>query len=78
PKDILVTGYSDSEYIERLQKRYPNADIHTSQNLKQNFDIIFSNSIIHITDNLSKELDYYYHLINDNCILIFSTFCDKS
>ncbi|ADA79368.1 hypothetical protein [Francisella tularensis] len=78
PKDILVTGYSDSDYLERLQKRFPNADIHTSQNLKQHFDIIFSNSIIHITDNLSQELDDYYQLLNDNGILLFSTFGDKS
>ncbi len=79
PKDILVTGYSDNDYFEKLYKRFPNADIHTNQNFKQQFDIIFSNSIIHLTDNLSQELDKYYQLINDDDgILLFSTFGDKS
>ncbi|APC92072.1 MULTISPECIES: methyltransferase domain-containing protein [Francisella] len=78
PKDILVTGYSDNNYVEKLHKRFPKADIHTNQNLKQQFDIIFSNSIIHLTDNLSQELDNYYQLLNDNGILLFSTFGDKS
>ncbi|AEI35393.1 MULTISPECIES: methyltransferase domain-containing protein [Francisella] len=78
PSDILVTGYCDDDYLNSLQSRFPNTRIHKNQDQIQSFDIIISNSIIHLTDNLAQELDDYYELLNDDGILLFSTFGDKS
>ncbi|NBH63943.1 biotin synthase [Francisella noatunensis subsp. noatunensis] len=78
PSDILTTGYCDDDYLNSLQSRFPNARIHKNQDQIQSFDIIISNSIIHLTDNLAQELDDYYELLNDDGILLFSTFGDKS
>lgn len=78
PSDILITGYCDDDYLSSLQNRFPNTKIHKNQDKVQYFDIIISNSIIHLTDNLSQELDDYYELLNDDGILLFSTFGDKS
>ena len=78
PANILVVGYADSEYLEALKSRFPNASLHTSSDNCDLFDLIISNSIIHITDNLAQELDDYYDLLADDGILLFSTFGDKS
>ncbi|WP_150466662.1 methyltransferase domain-containing protein [Francisella sp. SYW-9] len=78
PTDILVDGYQDTNYLDILKSRFPNARIHNNQDTKQQFDIIISNSIIHLTDNLVQELDNYYELLNNDGILLFSTFGDKS
>ncbi|QIW09566.1 methyltransferase domain-containing protein [Francisella sp. LA112445] len=78
PTDILVDGYQDTSYIGILKNRFPNAKIHNNQDSKQQFDIIISNSTIHLTDNLAQELDNYYGLLNNDGILLFSTFGDKS
>lgn len=78
PIDILVIGYHDIDYLNILKSRFPNANIHSDQTNKELFDIVISNSIIHITDNLAQELDNYYGLLNNDGILLFSTFGDKS
>ncbi|MED7820110.1 MULTISPECIES: biotin synthase [unclassified Francisella] len=78
PTDILVEGYLDTNYLDILKNRFPKAEIHKNQNSKQQFDIIISNSIIHLTNNLTQELDNYYDLLNNDGILLFSTFGDKS
>lgn len=79
PNDILLDGYSDSDYMSILQSRFPNAKIHYPHKTNQeSFDLIISNSIIHLTDNLADSLDDYYELLNDDGVLLFSTFGDKS
>ncbi|AIT09260.1 biotin synthase [Candidatus Francisella endociliophora] len=78
PENILVTGYIDDKYLEILRIRFPMTKIHTSTDNCELFDIVISNSIIHLTDNLAQELDNYYDLLHDQGILLFSTFGDKS
>jgi len=78
PTKILLVGYSDNEYYQILKDRFPNVRIHTNTDNCQSFDIIISNSIIHLTHNLSQELDDCFELLNDDGILLFSTFGDKS
>lgn len=78
PTNILITGYTDKKYLETLRTRFPSTQLHTNQEICQQFDIIISNSIIHLTSSLSQELDNYYELLNEDGILLFSTFGDKS
>ncbi|MED7787503.1 biotin synthase [Francisella sp. 19X1-34] len=78
PTDILIDGYQDTNYLNTLKNRFPNSKLHNNQNTKQQFDIIISNSVIHLTDNLAQELENYYELLNNDGILLFSTFGDKS
>ncbi|GAB4221886.1 MAG: methyltransferase domain-containing protein [Francisella sp.] len=78
PKDILVVGYCDDDYLVKLQHRFSDANIHFKHNLNEKFDIVISNSIIHLTDNIVQELDNYYHLLNNEGILLFSTFGEKT
>lgn len=78
PAHILLDGYQDANFIGILKNRFPNTKIHNNLNTKKQFDIIISNSIIHLTDNLAQELDDYYELLNNDGILLFSTFGDKS
>ncbi|ASG68601.1 biotin synthase [Francisella halioticida] len=78
PIVILVEGYQDSNYLKTLKNRFSNAKIYSNQNSQQKFDIIISNSTIHLTDNLTQELENYYELLNNDGILLFSTFGNKS
>lgn len=78
PVDILIDGYYDNAYLEILYQRFPNANFHISQDTTVQFDIIISNSNIHLTDNIAQKLDNFYELLNDEGILLFSTFGAKS
>lgn len=78
PTNILVVGYIDNKYLETLKSRFPSASLHTNSDNCDLFNLIISNSIIHLTDNLAQKLDDYYDLLADDGILLFSTFGDKS
>jgi len=78
PTNIFVLGYFDNAYIDLLKARFPNADIQTTDNGEDTFDIVISNSTIHLTDSINDELDDYYDMLSDDGILLFSTFGDKN
>lgn len=78
PEKILVVGYTDNDYIKNLKARFPNADILLEDDERSVFNIIISNSTIHLTDNISEELNNYYQKLDNDGILLFSTFGDKS
>ena len=76
PKDIFIDGYTDNDLINIISKRFPKSQLHNKHD-NQKFDLIISNSVIHLTDNIANSLDDYYELLNDDGILLFSTFGDR-
>ncbi|AJC49482.1 methyltransferase domain-containing protein [Allofrancisella guangzhouensis] len=78
PRDILVDGYIDAQYQNVLSQRFNKSKIHKQPQLNTRFDLIISNSTIHLTDNVANKLKCYYELLNNNGVLLFSTFGDKS
>ncbi|MFT5951097.1 MAG: malonyl-CoA O-methyltransferase [Francisella sp.] len=75
PKSIYLDGYSDDEYIVTLKSRFPNSVISTDENLMH--DLIISNTIIHLTENIADRLEQYHEMLNHEGVLLFSTFGDK-
>ncbi|QIV94950.1 biotin synthase [Allofrancisella frigidaquae] len=78
PNNILVDGYSDEQYQNILSLRFPTSKIHKQPGHHIRFDLIVSNSTIHLTDNIANKLEYYYESLNDDGILLFSTFGDRT
>jgi SAM-dependent methyltransferase len=78
PTNILVLGYFDDAYIDLVKARFPNTNIQTTDNGEDTFDIVISNSTIHLTDSITDVLDDYYDMLNDDGVLLFSTFGDKN
>lgn len=78
PENILVTGYMDEIIIELIKTRFADAKIHTYDSDEIDFDLIISNSIIHLTNSINDELDDYYDMLTNDGILLFSTFGDRS
>ena len=76
PRNILVDGYTDNAYITELKSRFPNSIISVDRDLT--YDLLISNTNIHITENIADRLDQYYQMLNPEGILLFSTFGDKS
>ena len=77
PNNILVTGYTDKDYIRLLNSRFPDSKIFFKNN-DSYFDLIISNSIIHMTYSIDDEITSYYKKLNNDGILIFSTIGNKS
>ncbi|MGQ4001451.1 biotin synthase [Francisellaceae bacterium CB299] len=76
PQNIYLDGYIDDEYLSVLKSRFPNSEISTDKNLTH--DLIISNTIIHLTENIADKLEQYHEMLNHEGVLLFSTFGDKS
>ncbi|QLE78994.1 biotin synthase [Francisella sp. Scap27] len=76
PENIFIDGYQDESYISVLKDRFPEANI--SNDLLQKYDLIISNTTIHLNPNIADKLDQYYEMLNHEGILLFSTFGDNS
>ncbi len=76
PQSIYLDGYIDDPYIQTLKSRFPNSNISTDKNLTH--DLIISNTIIHLTENIADKLKQYHEMLNHDGVLLFSTFGDKS
>jgi len=75
PQSIYLDGYSDDAYIKELRSRFPNSQISVDDN--QAHDLIISNTIIHLTENIADRLEQYHQMLNHEGILLFSTFGDR-
>lgn len=75
PKSIYLDGYCDDAYIVELKSRFPNSQISTDES--QTHDLIISNTIIHLTENIADKLEQYHEMLNHEGILLFSTFGDR-
>ena len=76
PQSIYLDGYSDDAYIVELKSRFPNSKISSDKN--QTHDLIISNTIIHLTENIADKLEQYHKMLNHEGVLLFSTFGDRS
>lgn len=76
PESIYLDGYSDDDYMSLLKSRFPNSTISTDDS--QTHDLIISNTIIHLTENIADKLQQYHEMLNHEGILLFSTFGDRS
>lgn len=81
PQKILVLGYADNDYIHTLQARFPQALIVKSQADTQPdslFDLIISNSDIHLNENLHQAFEQLSKQLVPNGILLFSSFASQT
>lgn len=76
PKSIYIDGYTDDAYIKALTLRFPDSEISTDAN--QTHDLIISNTTIHLTENIADRLDQCFEMLNQDGVLLFSTFGNKS
>lgn len=76
PQSIFVDGYIDDEYLSVLKSRFPDSTISSDEN--RSHDLIISNTIIHLTENIADKLEQYYEMLNHDGVLLFSTFGDRS
>jgi hypothetical protein len=77
PKNILIDGYIDNNLHQIIKDRFPNSNISFKKE-GINYDLIISNTVIHLTDNINTKLHDYYTLLSTDGMLMFSTFGDKS
>lgn len=78
PKHILLVGYHDHEYKTLLQSRFPDSDICVTPSQPALYDLIISNTDIHLNENLHSAFELLAKSLTPNGILLFSSFAAQT
>ena len=78
PKNILLKGYYDDDFLQILKNKFPNTNITTNIMENSTFDMIISNTEIHLNKSIIDILELYHSYLNNDGILLFSSFGDKN
>ena len=78
PQHILLIGYHDQNYMTLLRSRFPDSVISTTPSKQPLYDLIISNTDIHLSANLHDAFESLANALTPNGILLFSSFAAQT